>query len=171
MNAALTPAQIRLEAIRGRVGLASASWELAGTDVIEMLAGDETGHAPVAIFAAGGMFADQDFLSHAPDDLRWLLGRYDALADRYRAALREIDRLTPKPKDFAAECAMKCEDPLFRQFLAAEHDIDATDRERIATRLRTVLQITSRAELNTDEAARKRWLALRDRFDRWRKRR
>lgn len=74
-------------------------------------------------------------------------------------------------KDYAAECAMKCDDRAFLVYLAERHDLqNATDRERIATRVRSILAIASRAELNTDREAAARWRGLVADFEAWRKR-
>jgi hypothetical protein len=66
---------------------------------------------------------------------------------------------------------MKCKsDQAFRQYLIERHDLrDATDAERIKTRVRSILDIQSMAELNTDEAAAGRWKSLRVDFEQWRR--
>jgi hypothetical protein len=64
---------------------------------------------------------------------------------------------------------MKCDDPLFKTYLAKRHGADISDRERVAARLRSVLAIKSRSELNTDPSAAERWKSLRADFDAWRR--
>ena len=74
------------------------------------------------------------------------------------------------PPDYAAECAMKCEAPVFKKFLEECHGLERplTD-ERVAVRVRSILDIKSRRELNEDPAAARRWRALVKDFDLWRK--
>ncbi|MBP1850544.1 hypothetical protein [Rhizobium halophytocola] len=72
-----------------------------------------------------------------------------------------------KPKDYAAQCAMACDKPAFRQWLSSVHGADTSDRERIATFIRDKLDIGSRAELNTDAEAADRWKALYADFEVW----
>ncbi len=107
-----------------------------------------------------------------------LIGMLDAAARRDAERRREIERLRQaleakggKPaKDYAAECAMKCTEPAFMRFLTERHDLlqPATDKTA-ATRVRSVLAIGSRSELNTDPAAAARWREMVKEFERWRR--
>jgi hypothetical protein len=127
--------------------------------------------------SSGAPIDDGEMVLNAPDDLIWLLGTYDALAGRYRALRSELGRQAPprqaqqKPKDYAAECAMKCTDSAFKIFLEECHGLakPLTD-DRAANKVRFLLKIRSRAELNTDDAAGARWQELRNHFDAWRRR-
>lgn len=103
-----------------------------------------------------------------------MLDLYQVVAANYRKALDEIERLRPgqeKPKDYAAECAMKCTEPAFKKYMQERHGLDRplTDH-RVVTKLRSILNIRSRAELNNDPAAAARWQNLRADFDAWRRR-
>ncbi|ULJ71339.1 hypothetical protein [Rhizobium gallicum] len=72
-------------------------------------------------------------------------------------------------KDYAAECAMKCSDPLFRAFLVERYQVpDVADAERIAVSVRNILRVGSRGELNTDPEARRRWIDFRSSCEAWR---
>jgi hypothetical protein len=66
---------------------------------------------------------------------------------------------------------MLCADPAFKRWLMDCHGLDspATD-ERAAARLRSLLGVTSRKEINQTEDARARWTALRDEFRAWKRR-
>jgi hypothetical protein len=46
---------------------------------------------------------------------------------------------------------------------------DAGDAERVKTRVRSILNVTSMADLNKDPAAAARWQSLRGDFDAWRR--
>ncbi|MDX3929187.1 MAG: hypothetical protein QHC90_25725 [Shinella sp.] len=166
MTAAPSPLQKRLDAIRNRAGLASRDWGvMAGLEGFCLTA---AGGEIVATFAESAAYDDRELICHAPDDLRFMLEIYDRLSARYRRAAAELAKRNPPPKDFAAECAIKCEDPLFLRFLRDEHGVDTSDTLRVASRIRTMLAIQSRAELNTNDAAKQRWLSLRSQFDNWR---
>ncbi len=105
-----------------------------------------------------------------------LIGMLDAAARRDAERQREIERLRQalearggkSAKDYAAECAMKCAEPAFMRFLIERHDLPhpATDKTA-ATRVRSVLAITSRSQLNTDSAAAARWRGIVQEFENW----
>lgn len=64
---------------------------------------------------------------------------------------------------------MKAEDFRFRRFLAEQHGLEPPlTKERATQRLRSVLGVQSRAELNVaGSVAAERWNALRRAFDDW----
>lgn len=170
MNApVVSPAQARLNAIRNRFANASPDWTLAELRRLGMTAGSGAQQYPVLVFDEKADIADQEMIAHARDDLGWLLEAYDKLARLYRDALAEIRRLDPpqRTKDYAAECAMQCGKQSFLMFLHERHGLEAADGERVKTRVRSILRIQSRAELNTDENARQRWFSLRAEFKSW----
>ncbi|NTG98895.1 hypothetical protein G6L95_06555 [Agrobacterium rhizogenes] len=167
-----------LEAVRTRHGEASREWSLdrRGEEIFACLA---PGTQPVAIMtmSADCSYQDREFLLYAHADITFLLR---LLADAFgvirrtspprnhtaRAAQEEKNR---RPADYAAECAMKCGDRLFRRFLVEEHGVpDVADAERVAVSIREILRIESRAELNSDPAAAARWVDLRGAFEAWR---
>lgn len=158
--------------IRQQSGLASDQWHESfdtATGRPEILChAPATGQLePIAAILPDCSFNDRLLMQKAPLYIHALLVLFDE-------ACRRLKELQPKPEkvpNFAAECAMKCKDDhLFRKFLHECHGADASDLERIKTRVRSILGVQSMSELNTDENARKRWLSLRAEFDRWRKR-
>ena len=74
-------------------------------------------------------------------------------------------------KNYAAECAMKCSDPAFKAYMEARYALarPLTD-DRVAARVRSVLAISSRTELNTSNEAAARWREMMKDFNAWRKR-
>lgn len=183
---AASPQQKRLDAIRNRVALASPDWGFAADGAgFVLTAGGKDGSATIATIPAGAPFADSELILNAQPDLLWLLEAYTKLAERFRAqhstspsergegrgeGQRERDgRL--RDGDFAANCAIHCTEPAFKKFLEEEHGLERplTD-DRVATKVRSILAIRSRGELNTDTAAAARWLELRSHFDAWKKR-
>lgn len=169
-QAAPSPAQKRMEAIRARASRASRDVTMVAADgEIRMTSGD----FDLIRIPTDAPVDDREFYLHVAEDHFWVLDKYASLARHLQSALSEIERLSSKQQapNFAAECAMKCKDDhLFRKFLHECHGADASDLERIKTRVRSILGVQSMSELNTDENARKRWLSLRAEFDRWRKR-
>ncbi|RVM91496.1 hypothetical protein [Sinorhizobium meliloti] len=171
-----SPQQKRMDAIRNRVALATSDWGIQSDGgKICLTAASKEGTFLVATIAEGAPIGDSEMVLNAPYDLIWLLGTYDALAGRYRAVVAELRRHAPpqhqqKPKDYAAECAMKCAEPAFKKFLEECHGLarPLTD-DRVATKVRSILAIGSRAELNDDFAAAARWQDLRSAFDAWRR--
>jgi hypothetical protein len=167
-------------AVRARHDEASREWSLDGRGE-EIFACLAPGTQPVAIMtiSADCSYQDREFLLYAHADITFLLrllaeafgvirrrspprGR----ASSERAAQEEKNR---KPADYAAECAMKCNDRLFRRFLVEERGVlDVADTERVVVSVREVLKIESRTELNTDPAAAARWVDLRSSFEAWR---
>lgn len=132
--------------------------------VRDMATGEIT---PIAHLLPDCGYDDRVLMGKAPVLVR-------ALVTICERAFEEIRRLRPKenkPKDFAAECAMKCQnDGLFKTYLMQAHQLqDAGDAERIKTRVRSILAIQSMKELNDDPAASARWQNLRGDFDAWRR--
>lgn len=160
----------RLDTIRARLGEASTDWRFIdsaryGEQIAARLAPNLS---PVAIFTLTDEcgYQDRDFHLHAHSDMRFVL-------DLLRQAFAEIRRLREpaqldEAKNFAAECAMKCDDAAFRSFLHEAHGIDTSDRERIAVQVRNLLQVSSRSKLNSDPKAAERWKSLRASFEAWR---
>ncbi|WP_319520222.1 hypothetical protein [uncultured Martelella sp.] len=86
---------------------------------------------------------------------------------------KEIERAGGAPaKNYAAECAMKCSEPAFKAFMEARHALarPLTD-DRVAARVRSILAISSRTELNTSNEAAARWRGMVNDFENWRKQR
>lgn len=89
------------------------------------------------------------------------------------ALRRDIEVMGGRPaKNYAAECAMKCSEPAFKAFMEARHALarPLTD-DRVAARVRSVLAISSRTELNTSNQAAARWRDMVQNFENWRKQR
>ncbi|OBY04482.1 hypothetical protein BAE36_25060 [Rhizobium leguminosarum bv. trifolii] len=145
-------------------------WAEADGEATRLMARDpvDDESRPIATFAAD---APAPFLTFAVASADFLGLTLDLL-DRCSCAYRELaGRRQKQSKNFATECAMKCKsDQAFRQYLIECHDLrDTTDAERIKTRIRSILDIQSMADLNTDEAAAARWKKLRADFEQWRR--
>lgn len=138
---------------------------------------DGNGHDIVARLEPALTFQQQQAIQRAPQFYRFLLGLLERAKPRVRDLEQELNAYRPpplpegserKPPNYAAEVAMKCESVAFRRYLREVHELpDTADAERINTRVRTLLKIQSRAELNTDPDAAARWQSLKKDFDRW----
>lgn len=163
---------MELRKIRGRLdALARAQWFRSADDRGQFVeARTAIGELnEIARFHPGALPEEIDFVVGAPEMVAFLL----RLVDRAIAkARRDVPRQQKqnKPKDFAAEAAMKCDDAAFKVFLEEKHGLERPlTADRAAQKLRTILGITSRSELNKDDAAADRWRSLRASFEAWRK--
>lgn len=167
---AVSANQKRIDAIRRRAALAASDWGImAGERGLTLMAAGDEGTETVSIILDEASIFNREFAIAAPEDLLWLLDRYSNLAERYRRIVGQQERARPKPKKYAAECGMKCNERDFLDFLFTCHGVDISDKERVISRIRTMLRITSRAELDTDDAAAARWRRLVADFENWRK--
>lgn len=117
---------------------------------------------------------ERRFIADAPSSMRFLLRLIDrAIADK-RKQLGEPDASSEPAapvetaKDYAAEAAMRCAEPPFKKYLEDKHGLQRplTD-ERCTQKLRSVLAIQSRRELNEAGPAAERWKALKGDFENW----
>lgn len=126
---------------------------------------------PIARFADASD-AEIAFIVDAPANVRFLLG----LVDRAIHAMRPADRqaeptaLSELFKNYAAQAAMRCKEPGFKRFLEERHGLERplTD-ERSAQKLRSLLGVRSRAELNVDAVALQRWKKINGDFENWKR--
>ena len=163
---------MELRKIRGRLdALAGAQWFRSADDRGEFLEAKTTKGElnEIARFHPGAQPEEIDFLTNAPDMVCFLL----RLVDRAIAAARKNaprQEKQSKAKDFAAEAAMKCDEPAFKVFLEEKHGLERPlTADRAAQKLRTLLGISSRSELNRDDAAADRWRSLRADFEAWKR--
>ncbi len=121
---------------------------------------------PLAILTEDAGWADIEFLIRGAQMLhalvaagrrqRWIIAQLEA----------EIRRLNGEPdptaKKFshAQQCAMWCGKQDFKQWLRDIHGADIADDNRIATHVRNMLRVKSRAELDQNEEAAARWQDL-----------
>ncbi|QKC83255.1 hypothetical protein [Mesorhizobium sp. NZP2077] len=116
------------------------------------------------------------FVCDAADTVDFLLRLVDDAFDTIRALKGEPPRRNPPKgaaqasdfKNYSAECAMKCQEPAFKVFLKERHGLEGsmTD-ERAVQKVRSLLGVTSRKELNEGGRASEAWKALRADFANW----
>lgn len=125
---------------------------------------------PVLRFDPGASDDEIAIVTDLPEHLTLLLGLVDRAIAAMKPPARHDGQPSSRPKDFAAECAMKCAEPVFRVFLEDRHGLGRplTD-ERVAQKVRGLLGVVSRAELNNGDQAAERWKALRGDFETWKR--
>ncbi len=182
----------RLNAIRGQLAsLDAREWQLMadGAGMAFASAGDDGSLVMIARFTPHATSDEMQFAADAVTNVRFLLGLVERAIRASRAASQAAPAGAPagrattpgirsdafggqpseRAKDFAAEAAMKCAEPAFKVFLEERHGLERPlSDDRAAQRLRSLLGITTRAELNHDDKAAARWRALRDEFKAWR---
>jgi hypothetical protein len=174
MNApALSPDAMRLRAVRASLdAIAPGQWtRVVDVDGEFIESRGEMGELLVlARFHPGATVDEVTFAVDAPDTVRFLLRLLDQAFREIRALKAPPPERSDHAKDFAAECAMKCGEPAFRAFLEEVHGLEKPlSPERVATKVRSMLGVTSRAELNNGGQAAERWKALRGEFEAWRR--
>lgn len=168
----MNPEAMELHRIRNKlVGLSGQKWYRSADDRGQFVeARTSAGELnEIARFHPGALPEEIDFVVGAPEMVAFLLRLVDrAIAKARRDAPRQQSH--SKRRDFAAEAAMKCDDAAFKVFLEVKHGLERPlTADRTAQKLRTILGITSRSELNKDDAAADRWRSLRASFEAWRK--
>ena len=176
----------QLARIRQRyAALDGAAWRLGsdGDGMVISSKGRDGSLVSIIRFDRAASTDEMDFSTHAPDDVGFLLGLVDrAIADARARRVAEQGNALPKPgqtgrgqlgagttgRDYTTEAAMLCTEGAFKRFLMDNHGLEspATD-ERTAAKLRSLLGVTSRKEINESEAVQARWKQLRARFREW----
>jgi hypothetical protein len=159
--------QKRMNALRRSVDGAMQDWTIevdhTGTYVV---ASDGPNSERVFRIEDGASFENRELALGAVGFLLFLLKMYDAVVTRF-VPKRPAQTQEKRAANYAAECAMKCEDRKFREYLHVCHGVDVSDSKRIVTRVRSVLGISSRTELNSDPKAAARWRQLVGDADAW----
>lgn len=165
----------KLDRIRGLVDrLKGSEWQVGseGEGMILAAAGADGSNVIIARFTGHADLDEMDLAAGALDHCRFLLGLVDRAIAAMKAMKPAAEPATRQPKrkkpDHAAEAAMLCASPAFKKFLMERHGLEssATD-ERTAQKLRGLLGVTSRREINHDETVRERWVRLRADFNIW----
>jgi hypothetical protein len=128
---------------------------------------------PVLRFDPGASDDEIMIVADLPETLAFLLKLIDRAIEKLKPPRQGEERgeaASSDPKNYAAECAMKCGEPVFRVFLEQRHGLERplTD-ERVAQKVRQMLGVTSRREINDTERAAAAWRQLRGEFDAWRR--
>ncbi|UIK04889.1 hypothetical protein [Neorhizobium galegae] len=178
MTDATTPADrekeklklIKLRDIAARV--AGDVWDMeADQDGIHVISRRATGEqVKILTIHHEALPDEQDLVAGALDHLFFFLGFVGRAVQRVRELQAELDRLIGRKRaeNYGFIAKSLCEKTSFWRFLETR-GIDGVITSRIAaeTRMKGLLNISSKAELNSDEAARKRFFHLRADYYTW----
>jgi hypothetical protein len=131
---------------------------------------------PIARLDPGASEDEIAFIVDAPSTVRFLLKLVDRAIDHVRKAQpdppgnRPAGPVADMRKNYAAEASMKCSEPQFLTFLEQQHGLARPlTQARAIQKLRSLLGIDSRKELNMDDQAAARWKAMRGDFENWKR--
>ena len=125
---------------------------------------------PIALLLPACGYEDRRIMTHAPTYMRAMDFLLQHAFREIRELRQKLDGKAPEPKQYAAECAMKCGEPAFLKFLEERHNLQRPlTKDRAATKVRSILNIKSRRELDSDQDAAARWRSLVNAFDAWRR--
>lgn len=121
---------------------------------------------PLAILTDDAGYADIEFLIRGAQMLHALVAagrRQRWIITQLEAEIRHLKgEPDPSAKKFspAKQCGMYCGRADFQAWLRDIHGADIADPQRIATHIRNMLMVKTRAELDTNEEAAARWQSL-----------
>jgi hypothetical protein len=158
--------------IRALSGLASPEWSESynlDTHQAEICIPNRfTGEVePIAQILLDCPYDDRRMMFKAPVYIAALLTLLEEAFNRLRSQAQKEAQPAKEKYPFAKACAILSGKQKFRQFLREMHGLEAVDDERVNTRIRSLLTIESRTQLDTDENARERWFSLCREFDLW----
>lgn len=169
----------RMRAIRARrAAVSSGAWVRAHDGISDLLmARAEMGEdVRLLRFDDAASAAEMDLVAAALDDLDFMIGLVDRAVQAVKAARAAGDgnAAAGEPEarrpNFAAEAGMLCTEGRFQQFLAELHGLERpTTNDGAAQRVRSLLAISSRADLNDDDKAAARWRRLRSQYQDWKR--
>lgn len=170
MNAvALSPDAAKLRAVRSALlAISPADWTRAADEKGGLIeARGAYGELLVLARFEAATADEQAFAADAPAMVSFLLRLLDAAFAEIRARNGHAEPPpAPRQKNYAAECALKCAEFEFQRFLEARHGLEPPlTKERAAQKVRSLLGVQSRAELNDDGAAVAAWRALRAAYE------
>lgn len=125
---------------------------------------------PIAHILPDCPYDDRQLMLRAPIYVAALLTLLEEAFKRLRTLDPPPEKKVRDKNPYARACAIATGRLDFRAFLSAVHGLEATDTERVDTRVRSLLRIQSRTQLDTDEQARARWFSLHREFENWKAR-
>ena len=117
------------------------------------------------------------FLSNAHPYVGFLLDLVDRGIRRGREMEHELAAKSgtntedTKPRNYAAQCAIKCGEPAFKKFLKERHGLGTATNDATAAKIRELCGLASRRQLNTDPEKAEIWRRLLREFDAWKRNR
>lgn len=142
-------------------------------DRVNLIAGRATGEdAHLCTIHAAALATERDLICGALGNLVMLLAIIDRAAVAVRALQTQIDRLEAekREKNYAAQASMLLANRQFQLFLETKGaGGPVRDKGAADTRLKFVLGVESKKQLNTDERARAGWKRLVGEFETFKK--
>jgi hypothetical protein len=131
---------------------------------------------PILLLTEDISYSDREFVIRAPQMLKAALSALRYVKDLAKRQDEEIRSLKGDPvpgktksKPVSQWCDDCCRSSQFQHFLRDMHGADISDLERIRSRVRTMLNVKSRSELDASPEAAKRWKNLWADFQAWQK--
>ncbi|TWD54513.1 hypothetical protein FB480_103425 [Agrobacterium vitis] len=165
-----------LPKIRQTVALAAPEWSVAVDHNGERTILTREGHGfpalPVARLAKSPPFDDAELVINAYRNAAALLVLLDRRTQQVAEAQQQAARLQAendqlKAPKLARDCAMLCAKAEFQAFLRECHGLESTGKDAAANRVRSILNIGSRSDLDHDQAAAHKWANLKKDFRKW----
>lgn len=128
--------------------------------------------AHVATIHAGALDDERDLMCGALGNLLLFLRLFDRAAHTVRDLKGQLERGRAKEnqKNYSAQAARLLSDRVFQRFLEGKGaGGPVRDKGSADTRLKSLLAISSKSQINTVERARAAFLALRGEFDAWKR--
>jgi hypothetical protein len=122
---------------------------------------------PVLTFDPWADRGDLAFVEKAHAGMGFLIRLVKSLKRRIEELEGPPSAPPPEPPNHAANCAIYCDKPAFQRFLTECHGLQNQNSDATASRVRSILNIRSRAELNDNPAAAEGWKKLRGEFYAW----
>lgn len=165
--------KLKLEKLRDIAGrLAGDQWDMeVDEDGIHVITRRATGEEVKILTIHNEALPDeQELVAGALDHLFFFLGFVGRAVLRVRELQAELDKLIGRKhaENYGFIAKSLCERTAFWRFLETR-GIDGVITSRVAaeTRMKSLLSISSKSDLNKDEAARRRFFALRSDFYAW----
>jgi hypothetical protein len=155
-----------------RIRVESDDWEIdARGDHTRLVTLRSTGEeAEICRFSQQALSDEIRLIAGLIPHLTLLLDLVERATARIRAQDAELARLRERsrPKDYAAQAAMLCQNTAFQLFLEGKGAGGSiADAQAADTRMKGLLAITSKKDINTDERAQRAFLSLRADFKTW----
>lgn len=177
----LTPAQKQLcqkaAELAATLSPAWTSFYNAGERRTEIFVEGDAGPdaSPILLTTEELCWSDREFVVRGPQMLHAVMAEAQRRRMIIAALEAELRRLKGEPEpggkknSVAQWCGRLCTSALFKRWLFEIHQADVSDQKRVDTHVRNMLEIQSRAQLDTDPAAAARWRSMAAEFESWRK--
>lgn len=108
---------------------------------------------------------------NAPDDIGFLLGLIDRSISKVNQLKATIEKLEnrEKPKNYASNAAILIKEYKFKEFLKMRHGLSTMNDDAADRKVKEMLGIASKKQLNSDPNKAEIWLRLTREFEGWKR--